>query len=664
MKTMRAVWLLAGLALVGMLAVGSGTVAAQAAPADPSKSGKIGASLIGKLEGPEIVRDAKKFPKTFKEAPMLAELVKAGKLPPVEKRLPDHAPDGRQAAPRDRQVRRHVAARLHRARRRRERQPHRPTDKILFWDYTGTKIDALPRQGLGASATTARAYDDLPAQGHEVVRRRSRSPPTTSSSGTRTSTRTRTSCRRRCPSSRSTASRDACVKVDDDTVVFEFPEPYFLFVDILAGEHRHRRRATRRAGGVPEFRGAYAPAHYLKQFLPKYSLEEEVEREGQGRGLRRLGEHCSASGRLGAQPRPAGPGAVEDGAPHQHADLGCWSAIRTTGRGHRGQPAALHRPDHHDAGGEPRGRQPARHRRRVRPAGAAHRPGEAAGVPRERQARATTRSTSIRPSTARDVALPSATSATRPIPRSPSGSDHGTSAAPCRWASTATSSTRPSGWASARRARWRRAESVPSTARAPSGARSGRVLDVKQANELLDKIGLTQEGRRGLPPAHRRQGAAADRAGHHRRRSSSPITQIAEMIKQQWKKIGIEARRQGDSSGASPSPATASNEHQIDHLGQRRFGNALPVPAPCAAGRPGRSAPGHALCPLVRQRARRARSPSDPEDAAALELFRAAAARRTQSASRSRRRSGRSWSTAVRASARSVCRRRSWACAS
>ena len=47
---------------------------------------------------------------------MLAELVKAGKLPPVEQRVAAGAA-GRQAAPRDRQVRRHLAARLHRPRR-------------------------------------------------------------------------------------------------------------------------------------------------------------------------------------------------------------------------------------------------------------------------------------------------------------------------------------------------------------------------------------------------------------------------------------------------------------------------------------------------------------------------------------------------------------------
>ena len=49
---------------------------------------KIGAQLIGKLEGPELVLDPAKWPKKFGEAPALAELVKAGKLPPVEQRVP------------------------------------------------------------------------------------------------------------------------------------------------------------------------------------------------------------------------------------------------------------------------------------------------------------------------------------------------------------------------------------------------------------------------------------------------------------------------------------------------------------------------------------------------------------------------------------------------
>src|SRR2546428_611390 len=44
-------------------------------------------SLIGKLEGPEVVIDPAKLPRQLKEAPQLAALVKAGKLPPVAERV-------------------------------------------------------------------------------------------------------------------------------------------------------------------------------------------------------------------------------------------------------------------------------------------------------------------------------------------------------------------------------------------------------------------------------------------------------------------------------------------------------------------------------------------------------------------------------------------------
>src|SRR5262249_15329398 len=48
---------------------------------------KLGADLIGKLEGAVVVTDPALYPKSFKEAPQLAELVKAGKLPPVQERI-------------------------------------------------------------------------------------------------------------------------------------------------------------------------------------------------------------------------------------------------------------------------------------------------------------------------------------------------------------------------------------------------------------------------------------------------------------------------------------------------------------------------------------------------------------------------------------------------
>ena len=54
--------------------------------AGDGRPAQLGAQLIGKLEGPELILDPAKWPTKFSEAPMLAELVKQGKLPPVEQR--------------------------------------------------------------------------------------------------------------------------------------------------------------------------------------------------------------------------------------------------------------------------------------------------------------------------------------------------------------------------------------------------------------------------------------------------------------------------------------------------------------------------------------------------------------------------------------------------
>src|SRR5215813_14427005 len=71
-------WLAVALCMLAL----SGWIGRHAIAAGPSSS-----DLIGKLEGPEVVTDPAKFPKTFKEAPQLAEQVKAGKLPPVAERI-------------------------------------------------------------------------------------------------------------------------------------------------------------------------------------------------------------------------------------------------------------------------------------------------------------------------------------------------------------------------------------------------------------------------------------------------------------------------------------------------------------------------------------------------------------------------------------------------
>ena len=65
-------------------ASGAPTVSGSAAPSGRTSAGKF---PLGKLEGPVIVTDASKFPKTLKEAPELAALVQQGKLPKVADRI-------------------------------------------------------------------------------------------------------------------------------------------------------------------------------------------------------------------------------------------------------------------------------------------------------------------------------------------------------------------------------------------------------------------------------------------------------------------------------------------------------------------------------------------------------------------------------------------------
>src|SRR5919109_4472792 len=74
---------LLSMALLLLIARGEAVQEATAGTVAPSS----GSSLVGKLEGPEVITDPVKFPKSFKEAPQLAELVKAGKLPPVAERI-------------------------------------------------------------------------------------------------------------------------------------------------------------------------------------------------------------------------------------------------------------------------------------------------------------------------------------------------------------------------------------------------------------------------------------------------------------------------------------------------------------------------------------------------------------------------------------------------
>ncbi len=64
-------------------------------------------------------------------------------------------------------------------------------------------------------------------------------------------------------------------KVDTYTVRFKFPEPYYLLPDVLAGSTPLGGHAQQGMYGM----GGYAPAHYLKQFHPKYVGPAELAKK-------------------------------------------------------------------------------------------------------------------------------------------------------------------------------------------------------------------------------------------------------------------------------------------------------------------------------------------------------------------------------------------------
>ena len=198
----------------------------------PSLQDQAGSELIGKLEGPEVVTDTAKFPKSFKEAPQLADLVKAGKLPAVQERV---SQDPLVIKPV------HEIGKYGGTWRRGFSGPadfwngyrccgH---DKILFWDYTGNKVapnvakgweisdngrtfTVFLRKGMKWSDGHPFTADDFMFwyediyQNNELVPVK---PPMLAING----------------------KPGTMEKVDDSTIRFKFAEPYFAFVDVLAG---------------------------------------------------------------------------------------------------------------------------------------------------------------------------------------------------------------------------------------------------------------------------------------------------------------------------------------------------------------------------------------------------------------------------------------------
>jgi len=250
------------------------------APATAQHTELHQSGLVRQLEAPVVVTDPAKYPKTFSEAPGLAELVKAGKLPPVEQRLPQE--------PLVLQPLREVG-RYGGTWRRAFLGPGdgengnriRSGDKPLFWDVTGTKImpsvakgyEISPdgkrtvlflRKGMKWSDGAPFTADDFMFWFEEMYQNKDIAPS-------------------RAPDMAPAGKPGRVVKVDETTVAFEFDVPHHLFPKLLAGDSQVGGGQSRMQSEGLAF-GAYAPAHYLKQFLPKNSSEEALNAQAKAAG--------------------------------------------------------------------------------------------------------------------------------------------------------------------------------------------------------------------------------------------------------------------------------------------------------------------------------------------------------------------------------------------
>ena len=247
---------------------------AAAAPTKPAASAgaaKPGAQLIGQLEGPEVVVDSARFPTAFKEAPSLAELVKQGSLPPVQERI---GQDPLVIKPV------HEIGRYGGTWRRGFTGPgdkwngYRAAsgpDRLLFWDYTGEQI--VPniargyefqddgrtlvvhlRRGMRWSDGHPFTADDFVFWFEDVYQNKELVPTPSAWMAIN-------------------GKQGTVEKIDASTIRLVFPDPYYMLPDVLAGTTQLSGHAYMGNTNM----GLFAPAHYLKQFLPKYVGQEKVD---------------------------------------------------------------------------------------------------------------------------------------------------------------------------------------------------------------------------------------------------------------------------------------------------------------------------------------------------------------------------------------------------
>jgi peptide/nickel transport system substrate-binding protein len=221
--------------------------------------------LVGELEGVAIITDRAQWPKSFQEAPELAELVKQGKLPPVEERLPEdlmvlqpvdeigtYGGIWRRGftGPGDNENGNRINA----------------SDRPILVDHTGTvprpslvkgwemsedgkTYTLYLREGLKWSDGDPMTADDYIFWFEKIYNNKDIVPTP-------------------IPDLTPEGKPARMVKVDDYTVNFEFDVPFFLFEELMIGDTLIGGGQAVRQSDKRSY-GGYAPSHYLAQFLPE-----------------------------------------------------------------------------------------------------------------------------------------------------------------------------------------------------------------------------------------------------------------------------------------------------------------------------------------------------------------------------------------------------------
>ena len=234
--------------------------------------------LVGRLQGPEVVTDAALYPSKLAEAPMLAARVAAGALPPVAERLPvredllvlkpleqvgTYGGTWRRGftGPADAENGNRLSA----------------AEKLIFVDYTGTQsrpsvaksitvnedgtvFTLALRRGHRWSDGHAFTADDIIWWYEHVWLNREIAPTVTAELSIN-------------------GKQGRIEKVDDHTVRYVFPEPYYLFEEILRADTWLGGGPARYGSGSSIFgMGGYAPAHYMKRYHPAFTPREQLDR--------------------------------------------------------------------------------------------------------------------------------------------------------------------------------------------------------------------------------------------------------------------------------------------------------------------------------------------------------------------------------------------------